>query len=129
MGGRGEKGQGGRKGQLDFSLRGGEDARTFVVGTADDQADEEVARESEHHCEKGESAQAEKVVLSSRRLTRVPAPDPVDKPCADKDAGKGDRAEEELPFCGVAEERLALGVDDGGNDGAGEDAIGERDEV
>jgi hypothetical protein len=105
--------------------------RTLVVRASDNQADEEVPGEADAHCEN------EKSVLELRRwtrlcireLTRVATTDAVDEPRADEDAGEGDSAEEELPLCRVAEERLALGVDDRRDDGPGEYAVRESDEI
>jgi len=78
----------------------------LVVGEADDQAEDEVAAEPEHHS--------------------VSAAEAVAEEGAEEDAGEGEGTEEKLPFTRLLD---VGGFGDGGDDLAGEDAVGKGDEV
>ena len=78
----------------------------LVVSQADDQTKDEIAAEPEHH--------------------GVSTAEAVAEEGAEEDAGEGEGTEEKLPFAGFLD---VGGFGDGGDDLAGEDAVGEGDEV
>lgn len=85
-----------------------DDGGDFVVRAANDQPKDQVSRETQHH--------------------DVLAAQPVAEECAEENAGQGNSAEEKLPLRRAAQGAAGPGGD-AGDDGAGEDAVGEGDKV
>ena len=80
-------------------------------------------------CEIGQVSDVDGRVLTvsaESQHHRLLPPEFVAEVCAEEDTGKGEAAEEELPFGGALDVAV---FHDAGDDGAGEDAVGEGDEV